>query len=351
MRARAEFMLYRSKMDVDPLSDMLALLKPRNIACGAVDAGDGCLAFPAGNGIKCHAVAAGKASLAIDGEADVIDLAAGDAVILPRGRPYRLASDLGLSPTDYRAALVGRLPGQLTTWNGGGRVTIITAAFALDERHAGVLRDILPAVAPVVGGDARIALAQSLRQMMAELHAPQPGGRLVVQHLATTLLVQALRTYLAQEGRDRVGWLFALEDKQLGTAIGAMHAEPAREWTVQSLAETAGMSRTNFAVRFRSAVGSSPIAYLTNLRLRLASDRLTTSGNTISAVAEAFGYASESAFSHAFKRHMGHSPRHFAKSGPQRSLLPQRSIPDVASQDDDVVFLNSRRARPEPSNR
>jgi AraC-like DNA-binding protein len=317
MRDRTSFVLYCSEMAPDPLSDVLALLKPRNVACGAVDAGEGCLAFPGGGEIKCHAVTEGRASFALEGGTAAFHLEAGEAVLLPHGSPYRIASDLGLAPSDYRSALDDRLPGRIATWRGGGCATIVTAAFSLEERHAGLLRDILPTAALLIGSDARAFLARTLEAMMGELREPQPGARVILEHLATTLLVQALRAYLAQEGEGRVGWLFALRDRKLGLAIAAMHDDPARRWTVKYLAEIAGMSRTIFAMRFRGAVGVPPAAYLTQLRLRLASERLRTSDATISSVAQELGYASESAFSHAFKRCLGQSPRRYSKAAAQ----------------------------------
>ncbi|WP_419826136.1 helix-turn-helix domain-containing protein [Sphingomonas sp.] len=115
------------------------------------------------------------------------------------------------------------------------------------------------------------------------------------------------------------------QDRRIGAAISAMHTEPARRWTVQGLAEHAGMSRTSFAVRFKRRVGSSPMEYLTRLRMLLASDRPATSDQAISVVAEAFEYEFESAFSSAFKRHLGCSPRRFATGATRKTDFKQRA--------------------------
>src|SRR6202790_100228 len=97
----------------------------------------------------------------------------------------------------------------------------------------------------------------SLERMMQELREPQPGGFLVAQQLAYMILVQALRLHLAEGLRGGVGWLFALADKQMSAAINAMHDDPAHRWTLQELAERAGMSRSIFALRFKETVGAS----------------------------------------------------------------------------------------------
>jgi AraC-like DNA-binding protein len=142
---------------------------------------------------------------------------------------------------------------------------------------------------------------------------PQPGTSLIAQHLAHMMLVQALRLHLAEGSQAGVGWLFALADKQMSTAITAMHGDPAHGWTLQKLAARAGMSRSTFALKFKETVGASPMEYLTRWRMLLAGDKLTNSREPISAVSSSLGYTSESAFSTAFKRVMGSSPRQYSR--------------------------------------
>lgn len=315
MRYGAVYMLDRSTSVDDPLSEVLALLKLRNIACGAIDAGDGCIAIPANEGIKCYAVVAGEAWLAVEGVEGEVHLAEGDCFILPRGLPFRLASDLALDPVDYRTVLADRSPGHVAIFNGGGRATIVSGVFSIDGRHSDILFGVLPPIVHVRGDADRAVLRWSLDLMMRELRDPRPGSRLIMEHLAQMVLMQALRAFLAQEGNNRVGWLFALGDRQIGAAIGAMHADPAHRWTLQGLATCAGMSRTSFAVRFKDVVGSTPMHYLTHWRMLLAQDRLLHSRDPISVIAVALGYTSESSLSHAFKRTLGHSPRHYSNSG------------------------------------
>jgi AraC-like DNA-binding protein len=83
-------------------------------------------------------------------------------------------------------------------------------------------------------------------------------------------LVQALRLHLAEGLKGGVGWLFALADKQMSAAINAMHEDTAHRWTLQELAERAGMSRSTFALKFKETVGASPVEHLTRWRMLLA---------------------------------------------------------------------------------
>ena len=148
---------------------------------------------------------------------------------------------------------------------------------------------------------------------MRELREPQPGGFLVAQHLAHLMLVQALRLHLAEGLTGGVGWLFALADKQMSAAINSMHDDPAHRWTLQELAERAAMSRSTFALKFKQTVGESPLEYLARWRMLLAGDRLTNSSDPIFVISQSLGYESESAFSTAFKRIMGCSPRQYSR--------------------------------------
>jgi AraC-like DNA-binding protein len=130
------------------------------------------------------------------------------------------------------------------------------------------------------------------------------------------MLLQALRIHLTEDATKRAGLLFALADEHMSAALYAMHAEPARPWTVEELAQTAKMSRSNFALRFKETVGNTPLDYLRRWRMVLAQERLSNSEATISEVATELGYESESAFSTAFKRVLGTSPREFRRIKP-----------------------------------
>jgi len=125
--------------------------------------------------------------------------------------------------------------------------------------------------------------------------------------------LQALRLHLTEGVTGGVGWLFALADKQMAAALDAMHRDPAKRWTLRSLAQIAGMSRTTFTLKFKETVGTSPMEYLTRWRMMVGADRLVHSKEPISAIALSLGYESESAFSTAFKRVTGASPRQYSR--------------------------------------
>ncbi|KAB0676310.1 AraC family transcriptional regulator [Aureimonas leprariae] len=299
---------------MDPLSDVLSLLKPQSYASAGFDAGgDWSLRFPAYEGIKCNAVVSGACWLSIDAAADAVRLETGDCFLLPKGWPFRLASDPSVPSTDANAVFPPARRGGVVTLNGGGDFFLVGSRFLLAGRHAELLLDVLPPVVLVRRDEDRDTLRWALERMRRELHDPQPGADMVAQHLAQLMLVQVLRLHIAEAARDGIGWLSGLGDRRIGAAIGLMHAEPARRWTLAELADRVGMSRTSFAVRFKRTVGLAPIDYLTRWRMLLAGDRLANSEEAIPTIAASLGYEAESAFGAAFKRVMGCSPRRYGR--------------------------------------
>ena len=300
---------------MDPLSDVLSLLKPRSYVSGGFDlGGELSIQFPKYEGIKCYAVVSGQCWLSVDGVPDAVCLNTGDCFVLPRGWPFRLATDLTLTPVDALTIFsTARRNGDIVSFKGGGECFIVGGHFLLSGGHAGILLGALPPIVHIRKESDRAAMRWSIERMMQELHEPQPGGSLVSQHLAHMMLVQALRLHLAEGLKGGVGWLFALADKQMSAAINAMHDDPAHRWTVQELAEHVGMSRSIFALKFKRTVGTSPMEYLTRWRMLLAGDRLGNSSDSISVIALSLGYESESAFSTAFKKVMGCSPRQYSR--------------------------------------
>jgi AraC-like DNA-binding protein len=298
---------------MDPLSDVLSLLKPRSYMCGGFDlAGAWSIRFGQHEGIKCYALVSGQCWLSVDGIPDAVRLNAGDCFLLPRGRPFSLASDLSLTPVDAHTIFPLPLNGGIASWNGGGDCFGVGGHFALGGDHAGILLGVLPPIVHIRKESDKAAMRWALERLMQELREPQPGGFLVAQQLAYLMLVQALRLHLAEGLRGGVGWLFALADQQMSAAIHSMHDDPSHHWTLQKLAERAGMSRSTFALKFKETVGASPMEYLTRWRMLLAGNRLENTSDPISAIALSLGYESESAFSTAFKRVMGCSPRQYS---------------------------------------
>lgn len=299
---------------MDPLSDVLSLLKPRTFMAGGFDVGGPFLVrFERHEGIKCYAILSGECWLAVEGVPEPIHLQTGDCFLLPRGAPFFMGTDLSIPSVDAHTLMSQPANGCIRVFNGGGSCLSVGAYFSFEAHHAEILLGVLPPVVHLRKESDKAVLRSSLERMRQELSYPQPGSSLLIQHIAHALLVQALRLYLAEGPAHASGWLFALADAQMSAAIHAIHEQPAYPWTVEALAHRAGMSRSIFAARFKEAVGKPPMEYLSQWRMLLAADRLSHTDDAIAAIALALGYESESAFSTAFKRIMGCSPRQYAR--------------------------------------
>ena len=159
---------------------------------------------------------------------------------------------------------------------------------------------------------------QLLTRIDRESRQDRLGARIVTGHLALVMLTDVIR-YQLSTGAGGTGWLNGLTDPVTAAALSAIHAGPARRWTVQLLAGTVGVSRSTLAARFKAAVGQGPLEYLTRWRLELGARRLAATDQTISAVASAVGYGSEAAFGLAFKRELGTAPGNFRRKARQAS--------------------------------
>ena len=306
---------------MDPLSDILAILKPESYLTAGLDAGGAwAIRFGARPGtIKCHAVTAGACWLAVDGMDGAVRLTAGHCIILPSGRPFTLASDLRLDPVQAQDVLGHAPPGEVIVHRGGGDFAFAGVRFEVDGHKAGTLLGTLPPLIHLHEADDRAAMRWCITQMMTEMRENRPGGTLAARHLAHLMLLQAFRLHLARQAGDRVGLLYALAEPHLGRAIEAMHGDPAHRWTLAELASRAGLSRSIFAQRFRERVGETPIGYLAQWRIMLAKDRLADGRDTLRTIANDLGYGSENAFNTAFRRVTGCSPRRYARARANRA--------------------------------
>ncbi|WP_216205615.1 AraC family transcriptional regulator [Amycolatopsis aidingensis] len=221
------------------------------------------------------------------------------------------------------------------TWGAArtGTAALLIGAYQARGEPCDRLLCALPPVA-VVRADGQPCPEFDL--IKVELERERPGQQLVLDRLLDLLLVCTLRDWFARPEADPPAWYRALADPVVGTALRAIHDEPARPWTVAGLARAAGASRAAFARRFTAMVGEPPLAYLTGWRMTLAADLLTEPGSTVATVASRVGYADGFAFSTAFKRVRGTSPtayraggRYASGSGPSR--VPASSVAKPAT--------------------
>ncbi|PTL76064.1 AraC family transcriptional regulator [Vitiosangium sp. GDMCC 1.1324] len=258
-----------------------------------------------------HAISRGGCWLEIEGKR--IALAAGDWVFILGGTPHVLRDSPKTRPyplPEIYAAHGGSCGGVLRYGGDGTQTTLISFSFGFKGTWLNPVLAGLPRVLHVKGdGIVSSRWVESTVQLVAaEMEAGRPGHEIVATRLADVLFIHALRTYVETLPEDQGGWLRALEHPQLGPVLQQLHERPKHPWTVEAMAKVASMSRSMFAARFQSVIGESPLNYLTRWRMHTAMQMMTESDESMTAIAEAVGYETDSAFGKAFKRHVGKTP-------------------------------------------
>jgi len=274
------------------------------------------LRFPAAPQALFHLVTAGNAELIMGSTR--ISLAQGDLVLLPRGDGHVVADhprSARLELADWLVSVRGSPGVPRIGGRHGPETRVICGVYEYDGlgAHHPVLR-LLPAVLHLSGPRIRgyPDLSATLDLVVREHDAPARGGSVVVSRLLDILFVQIVRLW-ANLADERAGWIGALTDQMLARALGAMHADLGRAWTVDALARAAGTSRATLGRRFVAEVGEPPLAYLARARMQEASQLLRSSDDGLAAIAAHVGYESEFAFNRAFRRAFGTPPGEYRR--------------------------------------
>ena len=298
------------EVSTDPFSDILEFTKAESIVTGGFTAGGPwAIRFPAPDKIKFFAVVKGQCWVCIDGQKEPLHFAAGDVGLLTTQRSFVLASDLKVAPIDAMRLFSGA--GRTAARLGDGRdFAHIGGHVLLDPASGRLLADVLPPWIHIQAASPQAAIFRwLLDRLVEERSAGLPGAQLASAQLAQLLFIQILRAHLDTSSVTSAGWLRALDDPRIAPALRLMHRDPGRSWHLAELAKACAMSRTTFAFHFRTVAGVAPLTYLTEWRMRLAGRALREETTSVAVVARSLGYTSESAFSNAFKRVTGNSPR------------------------------------------
>jgi AraC-like DNA-binding protein len=273
--------------------------------------------FPGSEHLICyHVITEGSCWACIPGEPPT-PLSTGDIIVLPHGDTHVLSSTPGLRRTPdmtlYRMPSDRKLPVSISMGAPhGAPVHFVCGFLGCDARPYNPLLSALPRVI-LVSGQAGGALAAYVQFALAESKQPRMGAQCVLGRLSELMFVDVVRHYLETLPADRTGWLAGLRDPFVGRALSAVHRDPARAWTIESLARNVGLSRSALAERFTQFVGQPLMQYLTNWRMQLAANHLLSGTESVAVIANQVGYESEAAFSRAFKKAVGTPPGQWRK--------------------------------------
>ena len=269
----------------------------------------------------------GNCWLSVVGIPEPIPLTGGDCFLLAKGTSIVLRDSPRTRPKWSFREIGAKANGNVALCGGGGTpTTIVCGSLSFDRASLKPITQLLPSFILMKADEARtLALHGTVQALASEMAEQAPGSEVVATRLAEVLFIQVLRAHIAS-GPERnnperntpersKGWLRAVFDPQIGTALSAIHDSVKTPWTVESLAEAAGMSRSAFAARFKELVGQTPLEYVTEWRMQKAMQLLEQGEKKLIDVARLVGYESDAAFSKAFKRVVGANPGEYLKRG------------------------------------
>ena len=299
---------------MDPFTDLINLLRPQATLWGRIKGtGRWGVSFRKRDDLLFCWVEAGECLLTRSNTASVL-LRTGDFALIRTSSPFTLTSDPELEPEDSEAIVAATGSTELVLGETTGSCAMLRCGrFVFDTTNETLLWSLLPSLIHLPA-DQQISwrLRSLLNMNDAEGQHPGPGSDLVVSRLMELTLLELLRSEVVRLKPGTKGLLSGLADPVIAKSLSAIHGEVAGIWTVAKLARLSGVSRSTFATRFRAVMGLGPIEYLANWRIALAKDELSCGTKTIGEIALSVGFHSSSAFSTAFTRAAGCSPKRFS---------------------------------------
>ena len=258
-----------------------------------------------------HIMVEGTCWMKMEGEHHVLE--AGDVVAFPFGTGHQLGAGSGgqmISPVSDLPPKPWREIPVLRYGDARDRVRLLCGYVQCDAMSFRPLRDALPSLLHVRTRGANDAewLRATIGQIVAEVDRPRTGGLSMLERLTEITFIELLRHQIGAAKPGAVGWLAALADPALGRCLALSHDDPKREWSVQVLSTASGLSRSTLTERFETMLKTSPMRYVRDWRLCLASVALSTTSKTVAAIAYDAGYGTEAAFNRAFARAYGAPP-------------------------------------------
>ena len=269
---------------------------------------------PYQNVARFHMAMVGACWIRVDGAPDPIYLANGDLVVVPHGSSHILSdtSDGPALELDEVIKISG-YNGKGAFVYGGGEETdmcqLFCGHFEFDSDAFHPMLSSLPKLIHIPRSeDVNSAWLKSIIDFVSsEVRSSQAGADAIVYRLTEIIFIKAIRSFVDRAG-EASGCLAAILDPHLSQALSAVHLDPSRSWTVESMAKEAGLSRTVFAERFTHLIGMAPLTYVTQWRMQAAKRQLAETRTALIEIAEAAGYQSAPAFARAFKRYFGFTP-------------------------------------------
>jgi AraC-like DNA-binding protein len=303
---------------MDVISDVLRRLPVRGRTMGLLSLhGDWAFESPKNEEAVFHIVSEGSVFVTYKGQ--TTQLNKGDMILFKQGQAHVLGSDpdapmVTFAEEDTRVRIHSVADGQVSDVakrGEGPETSIICGRFNFGTPAASQLAGNVPEHMVLRRDEDTMSMLLDplLRRIAIEAKVDSPGALAALDGLLNTLFLHFMRSWIVDVPDDRLGWVQGLKDPNVAKSLEMIHKVPDRKWSVRDLASEAGMSRSNFSMRFKELVGESPLQYLTRWRMTLACEDLVADPERpLSSIAASVGYDRESSFSTAFKRFFGTSP-------------------------------------------
>lgn len=240
-------------------------------------------------------------------------LQTGDFILIRTETPFALVSHIAVEPEESEDIVERTNDLVIRVGNGDSPSVVVRGGrFLFNTANLELLVRLLPKLIHIPRDESSSWRVQALLKLNeTESSERRPGSDFVMTRLIEVILVELLREETFRRDQERIGLIAGLGDATTGRALSAMHADVAHGWTVASLARICNVSRSTFAAHFRKVVGIGPIDYLLRWRMALARDELRHGSKSIGEIALSTGFQSSSAFSTAFTKMNGRSPRQY----------------------------------------
>lgn len=274
--------------------------------------------FAASHDMIFHLLGSASGYLSLKGDSTPLRVESGAVLLFPFGHAHSICDELTSPLThvlhvDYDAQ---REYQGFASASAGSTTSVLCGAFHLEHPGAFPLLHSLPEVIHIPAEQGRTVpgFAEIVQLIAHEATTPRLGTQVMLRRFTELLFIHVIRAWVEQQTTSARGWIAALRDPSISTALGLIHQAPEHGWKVEELAEAVALSRSVFSARFTRLVGEPPITYLACWRMSRAT-RLLKDNVEIAKIATLLGYESPVAFHKAFKREIGMTPARYRKRG------------------------------------
>ncbi len=295
---------------MDLLNDLLVHSGLRSRVLGQRSLSDSTsLLFPCARSIGFHVVIQGQAFIHHGKNKSPIVLERGEIALMARGHEHVVSTDQK-KPSKVMSLNEFSLNSNNSN---SSRLTIVSGAYQLWNDPVHPFFNEIPDWFILRQNDlaANDKIHKMIDLLSDEVSSPELGSERLIQSLLDVMFSLILRRVVKETGRNSKTWSHATQNLELRKALELLHGNLAKNWNLEELAKSVGLSRSGFALRFKKLMGDSPLHYLTTIRIQRAMELLTSTDLNVENVANEVGYTDAFTFSKAFKRLTGIPPKEF----------------------------------------